>query len=145
MPGPSTIVLVRHAEPLAGGSDPGLTALGKRRAELLSFMYQNAGVTAIFTSDLRRTKETAQPLAARLSLTPQELEGLNISAHRNRVLAGPSGVVIVVGHTNTVPELIHALGVEPTVQIAANEFDRMFIVSLTGQDAANLLAIRYRA
>ena len=144
MPGPSTVVLVRHAEPQTSGGDPGLTAAGRKRAELLGFMFQNAGVTALFTSELRRTKETAQPLAARVSLVPAVLTGLNTAADRDRVLAVPSGVALVIGHTNTVPQLIDALGAGNNVQIAENEFDRMFIVSLRGAGGASLLALRYR-
>jgi len=56
MPGPSTVVLIRHAEPQTSGTDPGLTAAGRKRAELLGFMFQDAGVTAVFTSELRRTQ-----------------------------------------------------------------------------------------
>jgi phosphohistidine phosphatase SixA len=144
MPGPSTVVLVRHAEPQTSGGDPGLTAAGRKRAELLGFMFQNAGVTALFTSELRRTKETAQPLAARVSLVPAVLTGLNTAADRDRVLAVPSGVALVIGHTNTVPQLIDALGAGNNVQIAENEFDRMFIVSLRGAGGASLLSLRYR-
>lgn len=144
MPGPSTVVLVRHAEPQTSGGDPGLTAAGRKRAELLGFMFQNAGVTALFTSELRRTKETAKPLAARVSLVPAVLTGLNTAADRDRVLAVPSGVALVIGHTNTVPQLIDALGAGNNVQIAENEFDRMFIVSLRGAGGASLLSLRYR-
>lgn len=144
MAGPSTVILIRHAEPQTSGADPGLTATGRRRAELLGFMFEHAGVTTLFTSELRRTKETAQPLAARLSLVPEVLPGLDTAAHRARVLAVPSGVALVVGHTNTVPPLIGALGAGTTIQIAAHEFDRMFIVALHGAGEANLLSFRYR-
>src|SRR6266702_1711231 len=144
MPGPSSVVLVRHAEPQTSGADPGLTAAGSQRAELLGFMFQDAGVTAVFTSELRRAQETAQPLAGRISVVPTVLPGLDTAVHRDRVLAVPSGVALVIGHTNTVPQLIAALGAGNTVQIAANEFDRMFIVSLRPHRGASLLSLRYR-
>jgi phosphohistidine phosphatase SixA len=144
MPGPSTVVLIRHAEPQTSGTDPGLTAAGRKRAELLGFMFQEAGVTAVFTSELRRTQETAQPLVARISVAPTVLPGLDTAAHRNRILAIPSGVALVIGHTNTVPPLIVALGVGNRVQNAANEFDRMFLVALRGAGGASLLSLRYR-
>jgi phosphohistidine phosphatase SixA len=144
MPGPSTVVLVRHAEPQPSGTDPGLTAAGRRRAELLAFMFQDAGVTAVFTSELRRTQETARPLAARIAVVPTVLLGPDTAAHRNRILAVPSGVALVIGHTNTVPPLIAALGAGTTVQIAANEFDRMFLVALPSAGGASLLSLRFR-
>jgi broad specificity phosphatase PhoE len=89
MPGPSTVVLIRHAEPQTSGTDPGLTAAGRKRAELLGFMFQDAGVTAVFTSERRRAQETAQPLAARISIAPTVLLGLDTTAHRDRILAPP--------------------------------------------------------
>jgi len=144
MPGPSTVVLVRHAEPRSSGTNPGLTAAGRKRAELLGVMLQDAGVTAVFTSEMRRTQETAHPLATRLSMVPTVLLGLDSAAHRTRILAVPSGVALVVGHTNTVPPLIAALGAGNTAQIAANEFDRLFIVSLDGMGGASVLSLRYR-
>ena len=64
------VILVRHAERQASGADPSLTAAGKRRASLLATMFAGSGVTAIFTSDAARTKETAAPLAAKLGADP---------------------------------------------------------------------------
>ena len=142
MQGPTTIILVRHAEPLVG-DNPGLTSMGNERAKLLAFMLQNAGVTSIFISELRRTKETAAPLAAKTGLTPVVLAGVDSIAHRDRVLAAPTGVAVVVGHTNTVPSLISALGAG-VVQIGATEFDRMFIVSQSAAGMAKALSLRYR-
>src|SRR4029077_6321979 len=64
------IVLVRHADPAAGGVDPTLSPAGVHRAAVLAKMLADAGIVAIFTSDLRRTKETAKPLAQLLGITP---------------------------------------------------------------------------
>ena len=141
MPGPHSIVFVRHAERLAAGTDPGLSAAGKKRAQVLAFMLENSRIKAIFTSPFRRTKETAQPLAERLSLTPQVLAGQNITVDRNRILA-ETGAVLVVGHTNTVPELLTALGATEHVQIAETEFNRMFILSRSGTPPG-LFSMRY--
>ena len=72
------VVLVRHAEPAAGGTDPGLSTAGRRRAATLAKMLAGAGITAIFTSELRRTKETAAPLAHLLSIVPVEIAGKRV-------------------------------------------------------------------
>ena len=64
------IVLVRHADPAAGGVDPGLSPAGVHRAGVLAKILAEAGITAIFTSELRRTKETAKPLAHQLGIAP---------------------------------------------------------------------------
>lgn len=142
MPGPTTIILLRHAERETVGADPALTAVGKKRAQLLARMLRDAGVTAVFTSDARRTKETAAPLAAQTHLTPVELTGSNSTAHMATVLAVNAGTAVVVGHSNTVPQLIVALGAGGPV-IADSEFDRLFVVTRGPTGDVRLLALRY--
>jgi broad specificity phosphatase PhoE len=63
-------LLIRHADPVVGGTDPGLSTAGQHRAATLAKMLKDGGIKAIFTSELRRTKETAAPLASLLSITP---------------------------------------------------------------------------
>lgn len=136
------IILLRHAERQGVGDDPHLNAAGKRRAKLLAAMLAGAGVSAIFTSTYRRTKETAAPLAALLGSTPSVLADDVAAAAAEVRDAGPC--VVVVGHTDTVPELIAALG-GPTVAIADDEFDRLFVLSTTDADPPQLLSLRYRS
>lgn len=54
---------------------PGLTELGTRQAEAVVDALGHESIAAIYVSKLRRTHETAAPLAAALSLTPIELPG----------------------------------------------------------------------
>ncbi|MGH9672547.1 MAG: histidine phosphatase family protein [Bryobacteraceae bacterium] len=142
MAGPRAIVLLRHAEPQSSGNDPALTAEGTKRARLLASMLRDAGVMAIFTSELRRTQKTAQPLADLVRVAPEVLVGLDSTAHRDRVLAVRRGVAVVIGHTNTVPPLIAALGVRTPVTISPLEFDRLFLVT-RNSGGATLLSLRY--
>ena len=80
-PGSTTILLVRHGEsaaadpdkrfPLTGGhGDPPLHAEGTEQAERLGERLGTAPIDAIYVTSLRRTHETAAPLAQRLGLTP---------------------------------------------------------------------------
>ena len=135
------VILVRHAERQASGADPSLTAAGKRRAALLATMFAGAGVTSIFTSAARRTKETAAPLAAALGLTPRQVDD-STAAARGQILAG-GACVVVVGHSNTVPEFIEALGGPTDVAIDEHEFDHMFVLTVTPPAGASLLRFRY--
>ena len=139
-----TVLFTRHADidlpPTS--SDPELNAAGAARAEALAHVVHAARVTSVFTSTLRRTKLTAAPLAARLGLRPAvappaaELAG--------QVLAGELGaVVLVVGHSNTVPEMIAALGVPAPPTIGEREFDNLFVVTVADSGEASLLALRY--
>jgi phosphohistidine phosphatase SixA len=134
-------ILVRHAERQASGADPGLNAAGKRRAGLLVSMLAGAGVTSIFTSDARRTKETAAPLAAHLSKVARVIDD-DIASAKTQILGG-GACVLVVGHSDTVPEFIAALGVSADLAIGDDEFDWMFVLSVTPPGPASLLAMRY--
>ena len=136
------VVLVRHAEPVSTGADPGLSTPGKKRALALAKMLVDAGIRAIFTSELRRTKETAAPLATQSSLTPAVIDA-DPAAAAAQVRAA-SKRVLVVGHTNTVPEIIEALGGPAGVEIGHEEFDRLFVLRIPAEGAASLLSLRYR-
>ena len=134
------IVLVRHAEP-AAGDDPGLAPPGVQRAATLAKMLAPAGLAAIFTSELRRTKETAAPLAGQLSLTPVTLAGTPAAAATQLRSAGPR--VLVVGHSNTVPDIIKALGGPADVKITPSEFNRMFVLHVPSAGTSTLLSMVY--
>ena len=134
-----TVILIRHAERESATVDT-LSSAGKRRALVLVRMLTGAGITAIFTSEFKRTKQTAAPVAESLALTPREIAG-SISAAKAQILA-TGGVVLVVGHSNTVPALIAALGGPPDIRVGENEFDRMFIVTLS-DGGVSTLALHY--
>jgi broad specificity phosphatase PhoE len=127
-----------------GNPDPSLNVQGVVRAHDLAREAAAAGVTTVFTSALKRTKETAAPLAALLNLThpPSVVPDLSVFAASARAgLYGP--VALVVGHSNTVPLMIDAL-VSPQPQIAVQGFDNLFIVSLTAGES-QLIRLKYGA
>jgi broad specificity phosphatase PhoE len=136
-----TIILVRHAERRAAGDDPALTPAGRKRAVLLARMLREAGITAIFTSSARRTKETAAPVAKALRLRPVRIKDKPAAARRQ--LQAARRCVLVVGHTDTVPELIAALGGPRDVVIDEDDFGRFFVLTVSHGEAALLLALRY--
>ena len=135
------VILIRHAERKASGDDPGLNAAGKRRALLLVTMLVGAGVTAIFTSDARRTKETAALLAEKLAITARVI-GEDTANAKAQILGG-GACVLVVGHSDTVPEFVTALGGPAGLTIGDDEFDRMFVLGVTPPGPASLVAMRY--
>ncbi len=135
------VILIRHAERAAAGDDPPLTAAGERRAALLATMFGDAAVSAIFTSTFLRTKRTAAPLAQKTGIAPKVIADDAGQARAQIVAAGPC--VVVIGHSNTVPAFIHAMGGPSILQIAENEFDRMFVMSVPPDGAPSLLQMRY--
>src|SRR4029453_18740358 len=99
---------------------------GKKRATLLVRMFREAGVSAIFTSEFNRTKQTAEPLAQALGITPKQIAS-DLNAARAQVLAAGT-LSIVVGHSDSVPELIGALGGPADIEIKDTGCDRMFVM-----------------
>jgi phosphohistidine phosphatase SixA len=139
---PAVVILVRHAEKADGSTDTSLSARGKERAELLASMLRDSGVKAIFTSEFKRTKETASPLAKSIGVTAEELT-IGLASQRDRILNVPGGVVLVVGHSNTIPELIMALGVKPEPKINDDDFGRMFVVVPSQAGESKMVVLRY--
>jgi phosphohistidine phosphatase SixA len=139
-----TIILVRHTERPGGmTTDEGISEVGRCRAQALDRVLLDAGVKRIYTSEVSRTVQTAQPIAARLNIRPEEIPAKETARLIARLKADPpGGVALVVGHSNTVPEIIEKLGAGK-VTIADDEFDRLFIVVLPATGKPTLVALRY--
>jgi phosphohistidine phosphatase SixA len=139
-----TILLVRHADidlPPAT-ADPSLNDAGRARAAALAHVVGPAGVTTVFTSSLKRTKETVAPTLEVLGIGAREMPAAATVAREAR--AGTFGaVVLIAGHSNTVPDVIAALGVPSPPVIGETQFDNLFVVNLTEPTGASLLALKY--
>jgi broad specificity phosphatase PhoE len=126
--------VVRHAERLDASQDPPLNEAGQARAEALANALANAGVEAIYTTQFARTRSTAEPLARKLGLTVKVITaGGDAATHAraiaDRIRAEDAGkVVLVVGHSNTVPAIVTALGGGDVGAIQDAQHDHMFIV-----------------
>ncbi|MHA1544443.1 MAG: SixA phosphatase family protein [Alphaproteobacteria bacterium] len=126
--GETVYYLFRHAEKTADSPDPGLTAAGQARAENLAAMLKDAGVTRIFSSDYKRTRDTVAPLA--------EATGVEVEIYDPRDLPGfaerlkeMGGVIIISGHSNTTPELTALLSGYETEPMEESEYDRLYMVT----------------
>ncbi len=106
---PPEVYVMRHLK-AESGTDPGLTAEGARQAALLpGWFAKRKAPRAIYVSTFRRSRETAAPLAAKLGLEPRVYDPSDSGALAASVLA-ERGPVLVVGHSNTVPEIVERLG-----------------------------------
>lgn len=147
------LVAVRHAEKESGGDDPALTEQGKARAAALADLLAGAGVTHLFASEYRRTLDTLAPLSDAVGIEVTRRPARDVAALASFALAAPSGsVVVVAGHSNTVPELVRACGgavlhVDERGFLDEASYDRLFLVALasTGGEAraASTLELRY--
>jgi broad specificity phosphatase PhoE len=139
---------VRHAEKAAEpANDPGLTAAGEARAQALVEATRAAGVSAIVTTQFARTRATAAPIAAALRITPEVIEAggaQHTQAVAQAILTKHAGeTVLVVGHSNTIPAIIAALGAPQPPQICDSEYDGLYIVTVPASGEARLIRARY--
>jgi broad specificity phosphatase PhoE len=127
-PAQGLIILVRHAERVQSTAtdDPPLTDAGKARAQRLAATLAKAEIRSVFTTRFRRTQETAKPLADLVQLTPiEESDTVELIA---KLRTHGDETVLVVGHSDTVPDVIKAFG-GPNVTIADDAFDDLFVLS----------------
>ena len=103
-------------------------------------MLTDSGIVTIYTSEYKRTIETAVPLARKLNITPT-----TVSAKESGTLPTKlhelTGNALVVGHGNTIPSLLKALGIDTPIEIPDSDYGQVFIVALG--EKPQLLRLRY--
>ncbi len=129
-PAAPSIYVTRHLQK-AEGQDPGLSAEGARNAERLASRFGDDRPTAIYVSTTRRARETAAPLAARLGLTSKEYDPRDTPGLIARARGEP-GTVLIVGHSNTVPEIVAQLGGARPADLAETDYGDIFRVRRDG-------------
>jgi len=148
----TTVLFVRHAEKAAlPADDPGLSEAGQRRAAELARQLVDAdvvpgvGVDAIYSTSYRRTVETARPVADALGLQVMTYDAADTEAFLEAVIREYKGkIILVVGHSNTVPEMIANMGASKNVpEIAENEYDNIYLVSIPWFGKTKTIRLRY--
>lgn len=150
--GQHAIILVRHAEKATDANEPGvpLSEAGQARAARLAQLLAGAGITAIYATETDRARQTAEPLARERKLdvrtySPRDSAGkLAPQLLVDRLKKDDAGgVVLVVGHQNTVPDLLAALGHAEKVEIGEKQFDDLFIVVPKAGGPPAVLRLKY--
>jgi len=84
-------------------------------------------VKDIFATEFKRTQDTANPLALKTGVAVEQVDSKDTALLVAKIKSHPNDVVLVVGHSNTLPAILKALiGVD--VAIADNEYDNLFVV-----------------
>lgn len=139
---PITLYLVRHAEK-QDGDDPDLTEAGVARADALADRLEDAGIEAVWSTDYRRTMQTARPLADRLGLDVQIYDPSDLSGFAGQLQAD-GDTAVIVGHSNTTPQLAGLLGGDPGPEIVeASEYDRLYVINGLGSGTTQSEIQRY--
>jgi broad specificity phosphatase PhoE len=147
----TTIVLVRHAEKELGAiSDAPLSSEGERRADRLAQMFgdpQEFGrIRKIYVTNTRRTQQTALRLSQRIGLNSEVVDAKTDSKElAKRVLKENRGArALIVGHSNTVPEIVQALsGVKTVPPMGEDEYDTLYVVTVPSFGPATVLRMKY--
>jgi len=142
--GQSTIFLVRHAEKAqatADEKDPELSEAGRSRAESLAQMLKDAGIIAIYVTEFKRTQQTAQSLARAIGVKETIVPAKDTAVLISK-LKETKGHALVIGHSNTLSEIVGALGSSLPITIAEADYDNLFVMTLT--TPPRLLSLHYR-
>lgn len=141
--GSTEVFLVRHAEKLTSGSDPALSERGMQRAEALARLLAEAGVKHVHSTNFTRTRSTAAPLASMLGLEVRIYDHQNLPSLVEHVRA-QQGRHLIVGHSNTTPQMVALLGGEAGEEIdEKSEYDRLYLVTIDGTGQVSTLLLRY--
>jgi broad specificity phosphatase PhoE len=130
-PAASVFYVMRHLNTPAGERDPDLLPEGQRAAETLARTFRGERPIAIYVTDFRRTRQTAAPLAARLHLTPIVYDPADTPGLLARVRA-EHGPVLIVGHSNTVPDIVAGLGGERPAALVHEDFGDLWRIDPDG-------------
>jgi broad specificity phosphatase PhoE len=137
----STVFIVRHAEKTDNSKDAELSEAGRARAEALANMLKDSKISAIYTTEFKRTEQTAAPVAKALGLTVTTLPSENQAALVAKLRTSTANS-LVVGHGNTIPDVIKALGIPEPVNIPDSDYDNLFVVVLG--EKPYLIRLHYR-
>ncbi len=140
----TTVFVVRHAERASGETDSPLSEIGRTRATALAHALGRAGITAIFTSQFKRTQETAAPLAAAAGVTAQTVDARDQEGLVKAIASLPAGSrVLVVSHSNLVPAITTRLSGQPVPEMTEAEFDWLYQVTMPSPGTGSVIPLRY--
>jgi phosphohistidine phosphatase SixA len=152
----TTVYLVRHAEKATTPpEDPPLTEAGNARSQQLARILRKAAIKAVYTSQFLRTKQTAEPLAKSLGITPgvlfikmssdnpREISRQSIQEIADKIYERAGEAALVVGHSNTIPDVIKMLGGDMAPAIDEKEFNDLFIVTVYAKGKAKVAHLKY--
>ena len=151
-----TIIIVRHAEKVDDSHNPQLSPKGKMRAQALARHLQDVGVSAVYSTGYIRTIDTVSPLANSLGLNVSLEPIHDINAFSDNAITRyhealvtqlqrmhQDDVVLIVGHSNSLPGLLQTLGHPESIAIASEEYDNLFVVIPRLGESPSVLRFRF--
>lgn len=135
----TTIYFIRHAEKVDSSKNPDLSSVGLERAAHWGKIFSETTFDAIYSTDFKRTKQTATPTAEnkKLDITLYDAKSLDFDKFKTDNLGK---TILVVGHSNTTPDFVNKL-INQNVYAAIEDttFGNLYIVTLNGDLVTHLL------
>jgi phosphohistidine phosphatase SixA len=145
-----SIFIVRHAERASTDRDSVLSDAGLKRADCLARTLRDAQVKSAFVTEFKRTQQTAEPEMKQAGMTATVVPAADVAQTAALAKkAAATGNVLVVGHSNTVPQIVQALtgdakpGQTPAANMSDSEYDRLTIVEFSGDAKPQVTILHY--
>jgi 2,3-bisphosphoglycerate-dependent phosphoglycerate mutase len=144
--GVTTFIIARHAEKsmTESSSDPSLAPEGTDRANRLAVLLKEVEVSAIYSTNYKRTKSTVTPIAEAKSISIQDYKSLKEAELDDMIKKYAGGTIVIAGHSNTVPGIVNLLiGKEKYKNLDDSNYGSLFIVSVTERGKASVTLLTY--
>lgn len=138
-----TIFIVRHGEKISEEADAVLSEAGHKRAQCLADTLRDANLRTIYTSELKRTQQTAAPVADASGLRPKVVPAKQVETLVRDVMGDPATSILIVNHGNLIPKIVGQLGAGDVPPMAPPEYDRMILVQIVNGHVAPAVTLRY--
>ncbi len=126
----ATVILVRHAERLNDTDTTSISESGIERAKALENVVREVGIQRIYVSEKIRTVQTAAPATTRRGIIATRITASDISRYVDSVKSHRGDGILIVGHSDTLPQIIRKLGISDVPTIPLNQFDDLFVVTM---------------
>lgn len=139
------VIVLRHAEKASETDpDPELSLFGEDRGIALTRFLRGNRVDAIYVTELKRTQQTAAALARQRGLKPEVVPAGDVAGLLAKLKALPKEQVpVVIGHSNTIPQILAGLGVTKKIEVKDHEYSRIFVVYTGESGGAGLLEFHF--
>jgi broad specificity phosphatase PhoE len=137
------IFLVRHADRASTADDSLLGKAGEERAQCLAKTLKDANISAVFASDYKRTQQTAAPVAAEFHVETRVIPKANTAELVKQVQQHDNKPILVVGHADTLPGIVQALGAGSIPKIESQEYDRLIVIPVTAGKSQPAIILRF--
>lgn len=147
-PDETIVYIVRHAEKDTSNTknnDPNLSKEGKVRAEALNDFLKAEKITAVYSTNFKRTIQTVAPVAQHNEVSINTYDAKDPSEVARIVKSQLANQkVLVAGHSNTILEIVKSFGVDPPAdKLNDDDYDLIFQIRIDKNGSASLITKRF--